>query len=162
MQLTLALKIGVIATWLVGAAGFLFPPDSTFGLAGRLLFALLTIVHAIECMLFYSTLKRTGRPLGFEVINTMFFGVIHFTEAKTLAVADLTQTSALPLSLPFLTEHAYDTIATMGEDFWPYGLDANRHTLETFVRYMYEQGLIEQKMSVDDLFLPSTHRMFRI
>ena len=86
-QLTLALKIGVIATWLVGAVGFLFPPDSTFGQLGRLLFALLTIVHAIECGLFYSTLKRTGRPLGLELLNTMFFGVIHFTEAKALAEA---------------------------------------------------------------------------
>jgi 4,5-dihydroxyphthalate decarboxylase len=85
-----------------------------------------------------------------------------FTEAKALAIDDLMQTSALPLSLPFLTEHAYDTIAIMGQDFWPYGLEANRHTLETFVRYMYEQGLIEQKIPVDDLFAPSTHRMFRI
>ena len=85
-----------------------------------------------------------------------------FTEAKTLAIDDLTQTSALPLSLPFLTEHAYDTVATMGQDFWPYGLEANRHTLETFVRYMCEQGLIDRKLSVDDLFPESTHRMFRI
>ena len=86
-NLTLALKIGVIATWLVGAAGFLFSPETTFGQLGRLLFALLTVVHSIECFLFYSTLKRTGRPLGFEVLNTMFFGVIHFTEAKALAEA---------------------------------------------------------------------------
>lgn len=85
-----------------------------------------------------------------------------FSEAKELAVDDLTQTSALPLSLPFLTEHAYDTVATMGRDFWPYGLEANRHTLETFVRYMFEQGLIEQRMPVEELFPPSTQRMFRI
>lgn len=85
-----------------------------------------------------------------------------FTEAKALAIEDLTQTSALPLSLPFLTEHAYDTVATMGEDFWPYGLEANRHTLDTFVRYMHEQGLIERPMPVDGLFPQSTHRLFRI
>ena len=59
-----------------------------------------------------------------------------FSEAKDLAMADLTQTSALPLSLPFLTEHAYETVETMGEDFWPYGLESNRKTLETFVRYI--------------------------
>src|SRR5262249_20958608 len=33
-----------------------------------------------------------------------------FSEAKDLAMADLTQTSALPLSLPFLVEHAYQTM----------------------------------------------------
>jgi 4,5-dihydroxyphthalate decarboxylase len=85
-----------------------------------------------------------------------------FSEAKDLAVADLTQTSALPLTLPFLTEHAYQTVATMGEDFWPYGLESNRKTLETFVRYMHEQGMIERPMPIEELFAASTHRTFRI
>ena len=63
-----------------------------------------------------------------------------FSEAKDLAVADLTQTSALPVSLPFLTEHAYRTVETMGDDFWPYGLESNRKTLETFVRLHARAG----------------------
>ena len=77
-----------------------------------------------------------------------------FSEAKDLAMADLTQTSALPLALPFLTEHAYRTVETMGEDFWPYGLESNRKTLETFVRYMHEQGMIDRRMPVEELFAP--------
>ena len=85
-----------------------------------------------------------------------------FSEAKDLAMADLTQTSALPLSLPFLVEHAYQTMDLMGEDFWPYGLESNRHTLETFVRYMHEQGLIPEPMSVETLFPESTQRTFRV
>ena len=85
-----------------------------------------------------------------------------FSEAKDLAMADLTQTSALPLTLPFLTEHAYQTVAAMGEDFWPYGLESNRKTLETFVRYMHEQGMIDRRMPIEELFAPSTHRTFRI
>jgi 4,5-dihydroxyphthalate decarboxylase len=43
-----------------------------------------------------------------------------FEEAKALAIQDLTQTSALPLSLPFLVDHAYETLDLMGDDFWPY------------------------------------------
>ncbi len=85
-----------------------------------------------------------------------------FSDAKDLAIADLTQTSALPLTLPFLTEHAHETVEAMGEDFWPYGLEANRKTLETFVRYMNEQGMIGHQMPIEDLFAPSTHRTFRI
>lgn len=84
-QVILILKIGVIATWLLAATGFLFPSETTFGQLGRLLFGLLTVVHAIECVFFYGTLKRTGRPIAFELLNTMFFGVIHFTEAKAIA-----------------------------------------------------------------------------
>jgi 4,5-dihydroxyphthalate decarboxylase len=85
-----------------------------------------------------------------------------FSEAKDLAMADLTQTSALPLSLPFLVEHAYQTMDLMGEDFWPYGLESNRRTLETFVRYMHEQGLIPEPMTVETLFPQSTQRTFRV
>jgi 4,5-dihydroxyphthalate decarboxylase len=85
-----------------------------------------------------------------------------FSEARDLAMADLTQTSALPLSLPFLVEHAYQTVDLMGEDFWPYGLEGNRHTLETFVRYMHEQGLIPKPMALETLFPASTQRTFRV
>jgi 4,5-dihydroxyphthalate decarboxylase len=85
-----------------------------------------------------------------------------FSEAKDLAMSDLTQTSALPLSLPFLIEHAYQTMDLMGEDFWPYGLESNRHTLETFVRYMHEQGLIPEPMALETLFPESTQRTFRV
>ena len=27
------------------------------------------------------------------------------------------------------------------EDWWPYGIDANRLAIETFARYFFEQGL---------------------
>jgi len=53
-------------------------------------------------------------------------------------------------------------MALMGEDFWPYGLESNRHTLETFVRYMYEQGLIPKPMTIETLFPDSTQRTFRV
>ena len=44
----------------------------------------------------------------------------------------------------------------MGDNFWPYGIEANRKTLETLCRYCYEQGLIKQKVSIEDLFLSSS------
>jgi 4,5-dihydroxyphthalate decarboxylase len=80
-----------------------------------------------------------------------------FVEAKRLAQADLVQTSALPLTLPFLLEHAYTTTELMGPDPWPYGFEANRATLETFVRYCREQDLIERDIPIDSLF-PATTR----
>lgn len=93
------------------------------------------------------------------VASTLFKA---FEAAKALALEDLTQTSALPLSLPFLVEHAYQTLDLMGDDYWPYGLEPNRNTLETFVRYMREQGLIPQPLPIESLFPESTRRTFRI
>jgi 4,5-dihydroxyphthalate decarboxylase len=44
----------------------------------------------------------------------------------------------------------------MGEDFWSYGFETNRHVLETFTRYHHEQGLSAQKVAPEALFAPST------
>jgi 4,5-dihydroxyphthalate decarboxylase len=40
----------------------------------------------------------------------------------------------------------------VGDDPLPYGLEANRATLETFIQYNVEQKVIPAPMSLDDLF----------
>lgn len=39
-------------------------------------------------------------------------------------------------------------------DPWPYGVEENRHVLETFLGYAVEQGLLRQAVQVDQLFAP--------
>ena len=77
-----------------------------------------------------------------------------FERAKELAVERLWETSELLLTLPFLGEHAERTVALMGADFWPYGLDPNRATLELFLRYLGEQRLIGRPPPLEALFPP--------
>ena len=50
----------------------------------------------------------------------------------------------------------------MGQDFWPYGVEANRKTLETFLRYSHEQGLAGRTLAVDDLFPGTTLDTFKV
>jgi 4,5-dihydroxyphthalate decarboxylase len=50
----------------------------------------------------------------------------------------------------------------MGEDYWPYGVDVNRPTIETLIRYLVRQGLIPSAPSIDDLFPASTRVVSRI
>lgn len=85
-----------------------------------------------------------------------------FLRAKQLSDADLRDTTALPIGLPFLVEHAEQTTALMGDDFWPYGVEANRATLEAFVRYAHRQGLIAERPDIDTLFPASTREVSRI
>ncbi|MDH5615840.1 MAG: ABC transporter substrate-binding protein [Acidimicrobiia bacterium] len=85
-----------------------------------------------------------------------------FEEAKNLAIRDLSDTTAHHITLPFLKTHVEETVDRMGEDFWPYGLEANRHTLETFLRYAHHQGLTAQLLSPEDLFPKSTWRSSKI
>lgn len=43
-----------------------------------------------------------------------------------------------------------------GADPWPHGLRKNRANLERFIGYSQDQGLIERKLTVEELFAPNT------
>ncbi|OPC76508.1 4,5-dihydroxyphthalate decarboxylase [Embleya scabrispora] len=54
---------------------------------------------------------------------------------------------------PWFSELFAANRALLGEDWWPYGLDANRKAVETFLRYHHEQGLSRQPLTSDDVFV---------
>ncbi len=56
-----------------------------------------------------------------------------FRDAQQLCYEGLKETAALKGMLPWFNAHVEETFALMGEDFWPYGVGPNRHTLE--IRY---------------------------
>lgn len=79
-----------------------------------------------------------------------------FTRAKDRVYTDLREATALKYTLPWTVPAAEEAEALLGADFWPYGLDANRAVLETFLRYSYEQGLASRLLAPSDLFAPET------
>jgi 4,5-dihydroxyphthalate decarboxylase len=50
----------------------------------------------------------------------------------------------------------------MGEDFWPYGIEPNRRTLDAMIRYSHDQGLAVRRLEVDELFAPTTRDETRV
>ncbi len=85
-----------------------------------------------------------------------------FRAAQQATYDDLSETAAFKTMLPWLTAHVDETRREMGDDFWPYGLDRNRQTLSTFLRYSHEQGLAKQQLEPDQLFAPETLESFKI
>lgn len=79
-----------------------------------------------------------------------------FAQAKALAQPELFQVAALKIMLPWVAQEAEETVKLMGADFWPYGIEANRATLDAFLRYHHDQGLSPKRRALDDIFLPST------
>jgi 4,5-dihydroxyphthalate decarboxylase len=63
------------------------------------------------------------------------------------------------ISLPWVGKELEETRELMGDNFWPYGVEANRKELETLFQYSYEQGLAKQKLKIEDLFHPSTLKL---
>jgi 4,5-dihydroxyphthalate decarboxylase len=85
-----------------------------------------------------------------------------FQESKAKALELLSDTSATKVALPFVEERLKEARDLMGEDFWSYGLKANRKTLETFLRHHHAQGLSSREVKPEELFHPGTHEAFSL
>jgi len=85
-----------------------------------------------------------------------------FEQAKARALDLLGDTAATKVTLPFIEERLTEARAVMGEDFWSYGVAANRATLETFFRHHHAQGLSSRVVTPEELFHPSTLETFKI
>ena len=79
-----------------------------------------------------------------------------YSEAKKIAYANLETTTSLKVTLPWVTQEFEDSRKLMGTNYWPYGIEANQKELELVMRYTYEQGLAKRKLSVEEVFHPST------
>lgn len=85
-----------------------------------------------------------------------------FEQAKQKAVEHLSDTSATKVTLPFIEEQLTAARQLMGEDYWSYGIAANRKTLDTFLSHHHRQGLSSRLVTVEELFHPSTFESFKL
>jgi 4,5-dihydroxyphthalate decarboxylase len=76
-----------------------------------------------------------------------------FQRAKERSLDDLRFSGSMSrYALPLANAFVARARQVFGEDFWPYGLEANRPTLEAFVRYGFEQGVCKRLLSIEELF----------
>ncbi len=86
-----------------------------------------------------------------------------FYEAKQRAIgAMLKITNTHAATLPWLFAEVDELKSLFGSDWWPYGIEANRHILEALIRYMGEQGLIDRPVKVEEIFAPNVVGKFKI
>ena len=52
--------------------------------------------------------------------------------------------------------------AQLGKDYYPYGLEENRHTLEVYLRWCFEQGIAKRPLTPEELFAPETRTRFKV
>ena len=63
------------------------------------------------------------------------------------------------ISLPWIGKELEDTQELMGDNYWPYGIEQNRKTLEALFQYSHEQGMAMRKLTIEELFHPSTLKL---
>jgi 4,5-dihydroxyphthalate decarboxylase len=77
-----------------------------------------------------------------------------FAQSKERALARMRYGGSLSVMLPWLMSEVEEVDALFGGDAWPYGVEANRPTLEALVQYMEEQNFIARAMPIEELFVP--------
>jgi 4,5-dihydroxyphthalate decarboxylase len=85
-----------------------------------------------------------------------------FERSKAIALAKLSDTSATKVTMPFVEEQLRAARQLMGEDFWAYGLEPNRHVLSRFLARHHAEGLSSRLLAPEELFHPASTELHKI
>ena len=86
-----------------------------------------------------------------------------FAESKRVCQEAMYEFSALKYMLAWsIAQMEEEREIFGGGELWPYGLEANRHVLETLVQYAHEQGLLKSRLDLKSLFASNTLEEFKI
>ncbi len=73
--------------------------------------------------------------------------------SKSLALKRMRHLGALRYMLPWMAAEIDELDKVFGSDPGPYGVAANRATLQTFMNFMAQQSVIAAPLNIDDLFV---------
>jgi len=85
-----------------------------------------------------------------------------FVEARRRAVERAFDGTVSLYPIPWADTYAQQGAELLGKDYFPYGIEENRKTLEAFLTYAYEQGVCKRLLKLEELFpkqLTSTHKV---
>ncbi len=85
-----------------------------------------------------------------------------FEEAKRRCLNLISDFTCARLPLPWSAAMVDEIISEFGPDPYPYGIEANRVTIEAFCRFAHDQGVTDKRMKVDDLFAPQTAALAKV
>jgi 4,5-dihydroxyphthalate decarboxylase len=75
-----------------------------------------------------------------------------FDEAKARSLDRIRDLTASRIPVPWAAAIADEFGKGFGDDPFPYGLEANRKTLDAFCRFSHDQGVTAKRLAPDDLF----------
>jgi 4,5-dihydroxyphthalate decarboxylase len=85
-----------------------------------------------------------------------------FEQAKARSLQRLREYNTARIPIAWLPTYTAEITSLMGEDFWPYGAEPNRKTLEAFLRFAHNQGVCKRLLKLDELFAPETASRFKV
>lgn len=75
-----------------------------------------------------------------------------FEKAKNNSLERACDVTASYMPIPWLPTNIESLSDTFSENLWPYGIEPNKHTIQAFLDFSFEQGLLQKKMTPEELF----------
>jgi 4,5-dihydroxyphthalate decarboxylase len=85
-----------------------------------------------------------------------------FEQAKERSLERIQDLTASRIPVPWASAIAGEWSKSFGADPFPYGLDANRKTLDAYCRFCHEQGVTARRLTPDDLFPKEMRAIVRV
>ena len=85
-----------------------------------------------------------------------------FDQARRRSIERAAEIAVSLFPLPWVSDELRIARELFGDDPWPYGVQANRTTLEAFLQYAHEQGVCRRRLTSEELFAPELLEAFRI
>lgn len=85
-----------------------------------------------------------------------------FEESKTNSLRRLSSIVNSTIAIPWLHDAYHRAQCVFGADLWPYGIEPNRRTLEAFIQYCHEQGILRRELPIEDLFSREVTQIYKV
>jgi hypothetical protein len=105
------------------------------------------IMHAVA-------VKRELSARHPELVQAVYRG---FCEAKQACESQYVKGMTfnnMTMMVPWFSQLMTENRALLGQEWWPYGIKANREPLDAYLRYHFEQGLSSRRLTIEDVFVP--------
>ncbi len=90
-----------------------------------------------------------------EIIEAVYKGFCAAKDTMTERYVNGMTFNNMATMIPWLGKLIGENRRLLGGDWWPYGLQANRKALDTYLRYHFEQGLSKRPFTCEDIFAPA-------
>lgn len=88
-----------------------------------------------------------------DIVKALYLALC---EAKEVTMEGLVRGmtfNSMSLMIPWTTNLLQENRDCLGEDWWPYGMKANRVAVDAILRYHYEQGLTSRRFEAEEVFI---------
>lgn len=82
-----------------------------------------------------------------------------YSQSKQKAYDYMDQAAWFKDSLPWFGQEFDETRALMGNNYYSYGIEPNRKTLDALFRYSHQQGLCSRELTIEALFEPASLKL---